>query len=99
MGVCIYGYIYTYGLQQNYKKEWNFAIYNNMYGPGGHYAKRTKSDRERQILYYTTHMWNLNNKIKPVNITEQIHRSREQTSGHHGGGGMGVWVRSTNCYV
>ena len=44
-----------------------------MYGPGGHYAKRTKSDRERQILYYTTHMWNLNNKIKPVNITEQIH--------------------------
>ena len=35
---------------------------NNMDGPGGYYAKLNKSDRERQILYDFTYMWNLNKK-------------------------------------
>ena len=30
-----------------------------MNGLGGHYAKWNKSDRERQILYDLTYMWNL----------------------------------------
>ena len=30
-----------------------------MDGPLGYYAKQNKSDRERQILYEFTHMWNL----------------------------------------
>ena len=30
-------------------------------GVGGHYAKRNKSDRERQIPYDITCMWNLKN--------------------------------------
>ena len=30
-------------------------------GPWGHYAKWSKSDRERQILYDITYMWNLKN--------------------------------------
>ena len=30
-------------------------------GLGGHYAKWNKSDRERQILYDITYMWNLKN--------------------------------------
>ena len=33
------------------KKEWNFAIYNNIAGPGEYYPKLNKSDRERQTLY------------------------------------------------
>ena len=32
-----------------------------MDGLGGHYAKRNKSDKERQILYDFTYMWNLKN--------------------------------------
>ena len=36
------------------EKEWNFAIYSNMDGLGGHYAKWNKSDRERQIMYDIT---------------------------------------------
>ena len=32
-----------------------------MDGPGGYYAKRIKSGRERQISYVFTHMWNLRN--------------------------------------
>ena len=46
---------------------WNLATCNNMDGPGGYYAKLNKADRERQILYIFTYMWNL--KIK---TNEQI---------------------------
>ena len=33
-------------------------------GLWGHYAKRNKSQRERQILYVFTYMWNLKNERK-----------------------------------
>ena len=48
--------------------EENFAILSDMDGPAGHYAKWNKSDRERQILYDFTYVWNLKNK---TNITEE----------------------------
>ena len=44
------------------KKEQNFAICNKMDGPWGYYAKWNKLDKERQILYDITYMWNLKNK-------------------------------------
>ena len=47
----------------SYKKEENFTIYDRMDGPGEHYAKWNKPVRERQILYDSTHMWNLMNKL------------------------------------
>ena len=45
----------THNILLNHKKEWNFAICNNMDGRGGD-AKWSKSDRERQILYDITYM-------------------------------------------
>ena len=42
-----------------------------MVGPIGHYAKWNKSDREGQIRYDPTYMWNLQNKTKPK-LTEKI---------------------------
>ena len=42
-----------------HKKEWNHVICSNMDRPGEHHTKRNKSDRERQILYDITCMWNL----------------------------------------
>ena len=36
-----------------------------MDGPGGHYAKQNKSDRERQIPYDLTYLWNIKKKKKP----------------------------------
>ena len=38
-----------YGIEyySAFKKEWNFAIFRNMDGVGGHCAKWNKSDRER----------------------------------------------------
>ena len=41
------------------KKVGNPAICDNMNELWVHYAKWAKSDRERQILYYITYMWNL----------------------------------------
>ena len=41
-------------------KTIKFAICNNMDGPLGHHAKWNNSERERQIPYYLTYMWNLN---------------------------------------
>ena len=41
------------------RKNEIFAICSNMDGLGGHYAKWSKSDRERQILYYIMYMRNL----------------------------------------
>ena len=64
--VCVYIYIpYTHNTHNeillSHKKGWNFAICRDMNGLGRHYAKWNKSDRERQILYNITYMWNLKN--------------------------------------
>ena len=48
-----------------------FAIYNNMDGLGGHYAYWNKSDRERQILYGITYMWNLKKYNELENVTKK----------------------------
>ena len=52
--------IYTMEYYITINKEWDFAICNNLDGPGGYFAYWSKSDRERQILYVFTYMWNLN---------------------------------------
>ena len=52
-------YIYIMEYYSAIKKEWNFAICSNMDELGRHNAKWNKSDRERQILYEITYMWNL----------------------------------------
>ena len=39
----------------NHEKEGNPAICDNTDDPGGHYAKRNKPDRERQIWYNLTY--------------------------------------------
>ena len=46
------------GILLSHKKEWNNAICSNMDGPRDYH---TKSDREIQISYDITYMWNLKN--------------------------------------
>ena len=66
------------------------AICRDMNGLGKHYAKWNKPDRERQILYNMTYMWNLKKFSKLMNRTKKklTHRYREKvvTSGETGGG-------------
>lgn len=56
-------YIHS-GILFSYKKERNSAICDNMVEPGGHYAKSSKPDTERQMLYHLTYMWNLKNRTQ-----------------------------------
>ena len=46
------------GILFNHEKGHSF-ICDNMDGSWGHYAKWNNSDRERQIPYDFTYMWNL----------------------------------------
>ena len=48
-------------------KTWNLAIYDNMDGTWKYYVKWSKSDKEKQILYYFTHKRNIINKQKIQN--------------------------------
>ena len=47
------------GILLSHKKEWNNAICSNMDGPRDYHTKWRKSERERQISYNITCMWNL----------------------------------------
>ena len=47
------------GILLSHKKEWNNAICSNKDGPRDYHIKWSKSDRERQISYDITYMWNL----------------------------------------
>ena len=53
--------------------------------PRACYTERSKSEREKQIFYINTYMWNLekNGTGEPICKTE-IDRPREQTYGHQG---------------
>ena len=47
------------GILLSCKKEWNNAIFSNMDGLRDYHTKWSKSERERQIPYDITYMWNL----------------------------------------
>ena len=47
------------GILLSHKRKWNNAICSNMDGPRDYPTKWSMSDRERQILYDITSMWNL----------------------------------------
>ena len=52
-----------------------------MDGLGGHYTKRNKSDRERQILHDITYVWNLKTTTSDYNKNEATSQI-EQTSSY-----------------
>ena len=51
-------YIYN-GILLSHKKYWNIAICSNMDAPRDYHTEWSKSDRERQVSYIITYMWNL----------------------------------------
>ena len=56
---CLFVLLMVSFTVQKLLKEWNNAICSNMDGPRDYYTKRSKSERERQISYDITYMWNL----------------------------------------
>ena len=52
--------VHTYnGVLLSHKKEWNFAVCNDVDGLRDYHTKWSKSDRERQTSYDITYIWNL----------------------------------------
>ena len=85
-------YIYTMEYYSSLKKEQNNAICTNMDGPGD-YAKWIKTDRERQISYDITNMWNLIKIDKNELIYKTERDSDLEIKGEIWGGRdkLGVW--------
>ena len=53
-----------------------------MHAPRDYYTKWSNSERERQILYNITYMWNLKNSTNEHISTEKdTHRLLKQTNG------------------
>ena len=52
------------GILLSHKKEQNNAICGDMVGARDCHTEWSKSDREKQILYANTYMWNLKKKKK-----------------------------------
>ena len=65
--------IYIY-IQCNisHKKEWNNAICSNIDGRRDYHTKWSKPDRERQISYIITYMWNLKNDTNELIYKTEI---------------------------
>ena len=87
--VCTYN-----GIFLSHKKEQNNAICSNMDGPRDYHIEWSKSDRERQVSYDITHMWNLtlrndiNELIYKTETDSQISKTNLWLSkGKHGGEG------------
>ena len=60
------------GILLSHKKEWNNAMCSNMDGPKDYYTKWSKSDKERQISYNITYMWNLKNDTNELIYKTEI---------------------------
>ena len=64
------------GTLLNHQKEWNNAICSNVDGPRDYHTKQSKSEKERQIQYGITYIWNLkyntNQHIYETKIDSQI---------------------------
>ena len=64
-------YIYTMEYYSAMKKDWNNAIYSNMDATRDYHTKWSKSERERQIPYDITYIWNLKyDTNEPIYETE-----------------------------
>ena len=88
-------YIHTMEYYSDIKKEWSNAIFSNMDGPRDYHTKWSKLDRERQILYDITDMWNLKYDTHELTYeTETSRRHREQTCGCQGRGVGEGWIVS-----
>ena len=64
-GLCDPHYLLEFGEYYSTIKRWDIAIYDNLHGPWAYYAKWSKSDRERQMVYFT-HIGNIK-KIYKIN--------------------------------
>ena len=66
------------GILFSHKKEWNNATGSNMDGPRDYHTKWSKPDRERQISYDITYMWNLKYETNELIYETKIDSHRKK---------------------
>ena len=59
------------GILLSHKKEQNWVICSEVDGPRDCHTERRKSEREKQILYANTYIWNLKKKKKKKKWSEE----------------------------
>ena len=72
-------------------KKWNNAICSNMDGPRDCHTEWSKSDRERNTIWY--HLYVESEKVIQMNLStkqKESYRSRKQTYGYQGVRGGGI---------
>ena len=65
------------GILLGHKKEWNNAIYSNMDGPRDHHIN-WRPEKEIEISYDTTYMYNLKNDTNELIKQKQTQRHRKK---------------------
>ena len=90
-------------IRLSYKKEWKIAIWNNMDGPRGYYAKWNKSDRKANARLF--HLYMASKEENKQVEQKKIHIYREHLDSFKMGGGLGWCIekmkgfRSTNWFL
>ena len=85
------------GILLSHKKEQNNAICSNMDEPVDYHSKQSKSERERQIPYDITYIWNLKYDTNGTYLQNRNRLTDTENrlvvaKGEGGGGeGLGVW--------
>ena len=64
------------------KKEQRFAICSNIDGPGGHYAKWNKSEKDKYCMIHLHVESKKYNKLMNITKKKQTYRYVEETSGY-----------------
>ena len=85
-------YIHTMEYYLDIKRRKSYHLWQHGWTKG-YYAQWNKSDRERQIPYYFTSMWNLKNKINEQTKLKQTYRHKLQTGGFQRRGALRDWVK------
>ena len=80
--VCVYTYD---GILLSHKNKWNFATCSNMDGPRVYHTKWSKSEKERQIPYDVTYMWNLKYGTNELMCRNRLTDIRQQPHGYQRG--------------
>ena len=83
------------GILLSYKNEWNNAICSNMDATRDYHTKWRKSERERQIPYDSTYMWDLkydtNEHTQETETDVEIRPEVAKGEKRWERNGLGVW--------
>ena len=67
------------GILLSHKKKWNLVICSEVDGPRVCYTEGSKLEREKQISYANTYIWNLKKKKKENDSEEPMGRTGIKT--------------------